>query len=126
MTNRPSGIARVSDLFHIIGSEPRLEILLALGDGEACVCHLEEALGYRQAYVSQHLMALKEAGLLSTRRDGKYIYYRLEKPEIMKMVKLAARLAEFDMSVIPAKVRRAKNTCECPTCSTDHLNHGDK
>jgi DNA-binding transcriptional ArsR family regulator len=62
-------------------------------------------------------MALREAGLLSTRRDGKYIYYRLERPEIMEMVELAAHLAGFDMSVIIARISIARSTCDCPNCS---------
>jgi len=118
MINPPSGIEIVSNLMLAIGSEPRLEILLAIGDGEACVCHLEAGLGYRQAYISQHLMALREAGLLSTRRDGKYIFYRLERPEIMEMVNLAARLAGFDVSVITNRVNLVRSSCECPNCST--------
>ena len=117
MINPPSGVEKVSSLLQAIGSEPRLEILLAIGDKEVCVCHLEASLGYRQAYISQHLMALREAGLLSTRRDGKFIFYRLEKTEIMEMVELAARLAGFDTSAITNRVSQAKSTCECPNCS---------
>lgn len=123
MINPPSSIEKVSNLLQALGSGPRLEILLAIGTGEACVCHLEAALGYRQAYISQNLMALREAGLLSTRRDGKYIYYRLENPEIMEMVALAARLTDYDISDIPTRVSLAKSTCECPNCSTQKENH---
>lgn len=118
-----SPIKPLSDLFQAIGSIPRLEILLAIGAGEACVCHLESSLGYRQAYISQHLMALREAGLLSTRRDGKYIFYRLEKSEIMEMLEMAARLADYDTSAITTRVRLAKSTCECPNCSMQKGNH---
>jgi DNA-binding transcriptional ArsR family regulator len=111
-------IAKVSDLLQVISPEVRLEILLAIGSGEVCVCHLETGLGYRQAYISQHLMALREAGLLSTRREGKYIHYRLERPEIMEMVELAARLAGFNMSAIVDKINLAKSSCTCPDCCT--------
>ncbi len=112
--NLPVSLAKVSDLLQAIGSEPRLEILFAIGSGEACVCHLEAALGYRQAYISQHLMGLREAGLLNTRRDGKYVYYRLEKPEIMEMVELVARLADYDFSAITAKVSLDKSSWRMP------------
>ena len=125
-TDTSSNLTKVSDLLQVISPEVRLEILLAIGAGEACVCHLEASLGYRQAYISQQLMALREAGLLSTRRDGKYIYYRLEKPEIMEMVDLATRLSGFDVSGITAKVNHAKAECECPKCSTQKDNHGVK
>ncbi len=102
----------------VISPEPRLKILLAIGAGEACVCHLEAVLGYRQAYISQQLMALREAGLLSTRRDGKYIFYRLEKLEIMEMVELAARMTGLDVSVVAARASLSLSSCDCPNCST--------
>lgn len=116
--NIPISLTKVSDLLQVISPEPRLQILLALGVDEACVCHLEASLRYRQAYISQQLMALREAGLLSTRRDGKFIYYRLERPEIMEMVELAARLAGLEISTIVAKASLALTPCECPKCST--------
>ena len=119
----PSSLAKVSDLLQVISPEVRLEILLAIGAGEACVCHLEASLGYRQAYISQQLMALREAGLLSTRRDGKYIFYRLEKPEILEMVDLAARLTGFNVSGITAKVNLAKAACDCPNCLPQNDSH---
>ena len=116
-TNTPSNISRVSNLLQVISPEPRLEILLAIGAGEACVCHLEANLGYRQAYISQQLMALREAGLLRTRRDGKYIYYRLEKPDILDVVEMASRLAGMDLP-ISSKTSLSLSSCECPNCST--------
>jgi DNA-binding transcriptional ArsR family regulator len=122
MISIPSSLTRVSDLLQVISPEVRLEILLAIGSGEVCVCHLETALGYRQAYISQHLMALREAGVLSTRREGKYIFYRLERPEIMEMVELAARLAGFDVSVIVDKIDHARSSCNCPICCTEVVN----
>ena len=122
MTNI-SSVEKVVSLLQTIGQESRLQILLAIGEGEACVCHLEAGLGYRQAYISQHLMALREAGLLSTRRDGRYIYYRLENPEIMDMVKLAARLAGLDVSDIANYADLTKANCECPNCSMEKEKH---
>ena len=113
----PSSMEKVSNLMQAISLQPRLEILLAIGDGETCVCHLESVLGYRQAYISQNLMALREAGVLSTRRDGKYIFYRSEKPETMEMVELAARMAGVDVSVITARANQSSASCDCPKCS---------
>ncbi len=114
----PTSLSRLSDLLQAISPEPRLQILLAIGTGEACVCHLESALGYRQAYLSQHLMTLREAGVLSTRREGKYVFYRLEKPEVLEMVNLAARMAGLDVAELAARTNRSLLSCECPTCST--------
>jgi DNA-binding transcriptional ArsR family regulator len=113
-TNKHSSIAKVSDLLQVIGPEPCLKILLAIGTGEACVCHLKAVLGYRQAYISQHLMELREAGLLESRRNGKYIFYHLAKPEILELLQNAAKIARVDL-VKPDPARHEK-LCACPHC----------
>jgi len=53
----------------------RVRILAALRDGELCVCELSDALGITQSTLSTHLQVIREAGLVRTRRDGKWIYY---------------------------------------------------
>ena len=62
---------KISAILEEIASPSRLVILLSIGDGEACVCHLESVLNKRQAYISQHLMALRQAGIITSRRDGR-------------------------------------------------------
>ncbi len=113
-TNKSTNIAKVSDLLQVISSEPCLGILLAIGAGEACVCHMEAVLGYRQAYISQQLMALREAGLLDSRRDGKYIFYHLEKPEILELLQNAAQIAGVDL--VNGELARQEPQCACPHC----------
>ena len=73
-----------SDLFKILAHPVRLSILEILREGEQCVCHMEAMLDLRQAYISQHLMVLREAGVLADRRDGWNIYYRVIKPEVSR------------------------------------------
>ena len=53
-----------------LANPARLEILGLLRDGEACVCHIQAVLGQRQAFVSQHLNVLRQAGLVTSRKDG--------------------------------------------------------
>jgi ArsR family transcriptional regulator len=55
----------------------RLRILGLVAGGEVCVCHLHEALGIPQPTASRHLAYLRRAGLVDTRRDGLWVYYRL-------------------------------------------------
>ncbi len=98
----------------------RLSILEILRDGEQCVCHMEAVLGYRQAYISQHLMLLREAGLVEDRRDGARIYYRVIKPEIFDLVDQASKMS--GAKPIEIKPTRAVN-CPCPKCN--HANHGE-
>jgi len=64
--------------FKALGDPVRLRLfhLLSLRD-ELCVCHLTEALELPQSTVSRHLGVLRHAGLVATRRDGKWMHYRL-------------------------------------------------
>ena len=55
----------------------RLQIVDMLRRGELCVCHIETALARRQAYVSQQLAVLREAGLVESRKEGLMVFYRL-------------------------------------------------
>ncbi len=80
-------------LFRILMHPARLEILAVLRDGEHCVCHLEAALGYRQAYISQQVSVLREAGLIQERRDGLNRYYRVIQPQVFAVLDAAQPLS---------------------------------
>lgn len=77
---------RLSKIFRAVSSPARLLILAGIGRGEACVCHLEALLDMRQAYISQQLMEMRDAGILETRRDGRYIFYRLSEPALLDLL----------------------------------------
>jgi DNA-binding transcriptional ArsR family regulator len=107
-------------LFRSLGQPARLEILLAIGIGEACVCHLEAALGQRQAYISQQLMALRNAGLVNARREGRNIFYRLANPEILSLIQETGRIAgirkeELDLTYTVSPL----SNCCCPHCAPE-------
>ncbi|MBN1312220.1 MAG: helix-turn-helix transcriptional regulator [Anaerolineae bacterium] len=102
----------IAAILKTISPPTRLAILLAIGEGEACVCHLEAVLGKRQAYISQHLMALRQAGILLDRRDGRFVYYSIAEPALLDLVRDAGQLAGVDID-IPSVVA----TCECPHCA---------
>lgn len=109
---------QLADLFQLISSPARIAILLTIGRGEACVCHLEAVLGWRQAYISQHLMTLRKAGLLQDRREGRYVYYRLTDEGILALARQAAALS----GIPPEHVDRLTNPdpgpqCKCPHCA---------
>jgi DNA-binding transcriptional ArsR family regulator len=117
MTNRTAE-GKIGRLLRILGQPARLRILLAIGDGEACVCHLEAVLGLRQALISQHLMALRRGRILKTRRDGRYIYYRLRDPALLELVQLSGKVAGVGESVARlAPPRDRVADCECPSCT---------
>jgi ArsR family transcriptional regulator, arsenate/arsenite/antimonite-responsive transcriptional repressor len=69
--------------FHALGDELRLEVLALLKAGERCVCELTGRLGMAQSRLSFHLKVLKDAGLISQRRCGRWSYYALE-PEAFR------------------------------------------
>jgi DNA-binding transcriptional ArsR family regulator len=72
---------RASNFLKALAHESRLIILCILADGEKSVSELERELNLRQPTVSQQLARLRADGLVSTRRDGKIIYYSLASDE---------------------------------------------
>jgi ArsR family transcriptional regulator, arsenate/arsenite/antimonite-responsive transcriptional repressor len=74
---RRSPIDAPAFLFKTLCDTTRLRLLNLLSAGETCVCELTDALHIIQPKVSRHLASLKRAGLVETRREGKWMYYRL-------------------------------------------------
>ena len=70
-------LAHAAALFHALSDETRLGILEMLRDGERCVCDLQEGLEAAQSRLSFHLRVLKEAGLVTDRREGRWAYYSI-------------------------------------------------
>lgn len=99
-------------LFSLLAHPARLRILDILRRGEACVCHLQAALGAPQPYVSQQLRVLREAGLISQRREGLYVYYRLVDPQVERL------LAEV---LGPVEEEAPIPQCTCPRCQETPL-----
>ena len=94
----------------------RLAILDVLRDGEQCVCHMEAFLGYRQAYISQQLSVLRDAGLIQDRRDGWNIFYRVVKPEIYLLMDAAQNV--MGEAAVTQKAKHKGPTCPCPKCNS--------
>jgi DNA-binding transcriptional ArsR family regulator len=110
---------QVSRFFTILGQPARIQILLAIRTQEACVCHLEVVLGLRQASISQHLMAMRKAGLVTAKRDGRNIFYRLACPEIIDLVERTATLLGIDPALLQVQTTRPVPGCCCPQCNPD-------
>jgi ArsR family transcriptional regulator, arsenate/arsenite/antimonite-responsive transcriptional repressor len=66
--------------FQALGDKTRLRILNLMGDQEICVCYFVEILGGPQSKISRHLAYLRGAGIVSARRDGKWMHYRISVP----------------------------------------------
>jgi len=65
------------DIFKALSDETRLRILSLVFNGEMCVCEIEDSLGLTQSNASRHLTVLKNAGILSCRKQAQWAYYRL-------------------------------------------------
>ncbi|MFT3884971.1 MAG: metalloregulator ArsR/SmtB family transcription factor [Flavobacteriales bacterium] len=66
----------------------RLAILDVLGQKrECCVSDLQERLALEQAVLSQHLTLMRDKGLVACRRDGRFSYYRLQRPEFLRIIR---------------------------------------
>lgn len=79
-------------LLKALANEDRLVILCQLAQGEANVGALEACLDIRQPTLSQQLAVLRDEGLVATRREGKYIYYRLASAEAIELMSALHRL----------------------------------
>ena len=111
-----------ANIFKALMHPSRLSILDILRDGEQCVCHLEAVLGCRQAYISQHLMVLREVGLVEDRRDGARIFYRVIKPEVFDLVDAAIQMSGGRVfKQLDSKV----NGCPCPKCNPQAEEKGE-
>ncbi len=69
---------RVLKLAKALSDETRLRVVRALRQGELCVCELCDTLGVTQSTLSTHLQIIRDAGLVTVRRKGKWNYYALE------------------------------------------------
>jgi len=70
-------LAEAARLFHALSDETRLAALSMLRGGERCVCELQDALDAAQSRLSFHLKVLKDAGLVTDRKEGRWSYYSL-------------------------------------------------
>lgn len=69
------------DVAKALADESRLRIIVALDGRELCVCQLTELLGLATSTVSRHISVLRQAGLLSSRKHGKWVFYALNRDE---------------------------------------------
>ena len=84
----------------------RLQILALLRAGETCVCHMEAALDKRQAYISQQLMILREAGIIDSRKDGRQVFYWIVDESTREVLAVLLGPAPEANPIIPE--------CPCP------------
>ncbi len=98
---------RVAEILQILSHPVRLQILDELRTGEACVCHLQALVGRPQPYVSQQLGNLREADLVTDRREGLFVYYSLSDARVERILEALLGAPEE---------RGPVDACSCPRC----------
>jgi ArsR family transcriptional regulator, arsenate/arsenite/antimonite-responsive transcriptional repressor len=88
--------ATAAQWFHALSDETRIGIVEMLSHGERCVCDLQDAVGAAQSRLSFHLKVLKNSGLVTDRRAGRWMYYALDRDTLQ-------RIAAFAQAVKPGK-----------------------
>ncbi len=93
-------------IFKALSDETRLRIIKLLEEGELCVCDIVAALDAVQPKVSFHLSALKEAGLIKDRKQGKWIHYSLNEKDLFRRMLILSACERMDGSVTTADRKR--------------------
>ncbi|MHC4499647.1 MAG: ArsR/SmtB family transcription factor [Planctomycetota bacterium] len=76
----------VAEVLKAVGHPVRLQIVELLEEGEKCVGDIAKAVGGKQAITSQHLNMMRDKGVLSCRREGARVYYRIENRSVIKLL----------------------------------------
>ena len=101
-------VARAAELFHALSDETRLAILEMLRGGERCVCDLQADLDAAQSRLSFHLKVLREAGLVTDRREGRWSYYAIAPGALAEVHDLAVAM-QPKKGALP--IRRGASCC---------------
>jgi ArsR family transcriptional regulator, arsenate/arsenite/antimonite-responsive transcriptional repressor len=89
--------------FHALSDETRLRIVDLLRGGEQCVCDLTSALDVGQSLLSFHLKTLKDAGLVTDRRDGRWAYYALNHEAFAQLETFVGGLPSRRLTVLASR-----------------------
>lgn len=89
------------DVFRTIASQKRLELIQLLHAGELTVSDITDMLGIRQSNVSQHLGELRKARIVSARKEGTSVYYRLTDPRIAQACELIKSFLQDQLNINP-------------------------
>ena len=105
-------------LFAALADRTRLRILNLLSQGELCVCYFVEILKEPQPKVSRHLAYLRRAGLVTTRREGRWVYYRLSPAGMTPLVqRILDATAETLHEIAPCAIDRRRLVARCEPAS---------
>lgn len=96
----------ILNIFKALSDETRLRVIKLLEQGELCVCDIVAALDMIQPKVSFHLAALKDAGLIKDRKQGKWVHYRLNESDIFRRFLLLSIMERISTAIVLEDSRR--------------------
>jgi ArsR family transcriptional regulator len=99
-------VQEVLGIFKALSDETRLRIIKLLERGELCVCDIVAALDMIQPKISFHLAALKEAGLIRDRKEGKWTHYRLSDTDLFRRFLLSSVIEKIPLDAVAEDVKR--------------------
>jgi ArsR family transcriptional regulator len=105
----------IERFFQALGDNTRLRLLNLMGDQEICVCYFVEILNQPQPKISRHLAYLRNAGIVTTRRDGKWMHYRITMPPNKGAAKVLQEILQWFKEEKAMQADRAKLTKACCT-----------
>ena|SRR5207237_6100251 len=106
-TSTTADLSRAARLFHALSDETRLGVLEKLRSGEQCVCDLQDDLDAAQSRLSFHLRVLKEAGLVTDRKEGRWSYYSIVPEALTEVHDLAVAMQPSKLRILA----RANGRC---------------
>jgi ArsR family transcriptional regulator len=108
-------------LLAALGSEYRMRIVELLAGGERCVCEIAPHFPTSFSVVSHHLSVLEQAGIITSRRDGRWMRYRLADESVLELLGLARQLARQCKS--GRRTARRPRASERGACCADRKAH---
>ena len=104
----------VERFFQALGDNTRLRLLNLMGEQEICVCYFVEILGGPQPKISRHLAYLRSAGIVSARRQGKWMHYRIVMPPHIGAAQILRQTLDWlkeDKAMLADRARLSKACC---------------
>ena len=86
---------KILNITKALSDENRVRALMMLAGGELCVCQIIEMLGLAPSTVSKHMSILRQAGLVETRKEGRWIYYRLADSKALRSHEILSWLERY-------------------------------
>ena len=128
---------QLTNITHALSDPNRVRLLVACLDGERCVCQLVELIDLSNASISKHLATLKNAGLLESRKDGRWVHYKVPQAPIaivndalsfirthalndQAITRDIAKLVEIDAIDPVALAKMQREGCCKPLNTTNH------